>query len=390
MSVRLGTGPAGSWRVQGLTLGDNWDSDVTGKESLVDPDDLPDGLVVADETGQVVVVNRAAAALLHLPADEILGKDISDALPLTDLDGRSWWACTDPYGGLPTRTGQPERALLLPDGRELLVTARYVRRRPRGPVGQVVVSLRGAHVRERQERGRAELIATVAHELRSPLTSVKGFTATLLRKWERFSDDQKRLMLETVDADADRLTRLITELLDIARIDSGRLEIRRRPVDLAVLVRRQVDGLVAAGHSADRFAVDVVAPLPQMWLDQDKVDQVLANLLENAVRHGEGAVAVTIEPYGDDPAGAAVTISDEGPGIPDELVGRIFTRFWRDARRGGTGLGLYIVKGLIEAHGGSISVARSAGGGAAFRFVLPVGTPEFALESDVESDLDRA
>jgi signal transduction histidine kinase len=340
----------------------------------VEPDDLPDGLLVADETGQVVVVNAAATALLRLTADEVLGKDVAAVLPLVDGDGRSWWACTDPYGGLPTRTGQPERSLALPDGRELLVTARYVRQRPCGPVVRLVVALRGAHVRERQERQRADLVATVAHELRSPLTSVKGFTATLLRKWERFTDDQKRLMLETVDADADRLTRLIADLLDIARIDSGRLELHRQAVDMHAVVRRHVDGLVAAGHPAERFAVHARGALPEMWVDRDKLDQVFANLLENAVRHGEGRVGIAIEPHD---GGMAVTVSDEGPGIPEEMVGRIFTRFWRGSRRGGTGLGLYIVKGIVEAHGGTIEVARAAGGGAAFRFVLPHGAPEF-------------
>jgi signal transduction histidine kinase len=343
----------------------------------VDPDDLPDGLVVADETGQVVLINAAAARLLRLPADEMLGKDLTEVLPLVDADGRSWWAVTDPYSGLATRTGQPERQLALPDGRQLLVTARYVRTRRAGPVTRLVVSLRGAHARQRRERRTAELVATVAHELRSPLTSVKGFTSTLLRKWERFTDEQKRLVLETVDADAGRLTRLIADLLDIARIDSGRLEIRRRPVELGAVARRHIEGLVAAGLPAERFAVAMPQPLPDLWLDGDRIDQVFANLLENAVRHGQGKVVVRIEPWD---GGAAVTVTDEGPGIPDELMGRIFTRFWRDPQRGGTGLGLHIVKALVEAHGGTIEVTRSPGGGAAFRFVLPRSAPDDATD----------
>ena len=162
---------------------------------------------------------------------------------------RTWKAAaggslTDPYGGLATRVGQPERNLLLPGGREVLVSARYVRDAPdRAASAGVVVSLRDTEARRRTERSHAELIATVAHELRSPLTSVKGFTATLLAKWERFTDDQKRLMLETVDADANRVTRLIAELLDISRIDSGRLELRRQPVDIAAAVGRHVQAL---------------------------------------------------------------------------------------------------------------------------------------------------
>ncbi|GAA1518178.1 ATP-binding protein [Streptomyces albidochromogenes] len=348
----------------------------------IDPDDLPDGLVVADESGRVVCFNAAAARITATPREAALGRPLETALPLEDLEGRRWWSLTDPYGGLAIRAGQPERNLLLPGGREVLVSARYVRREPTGPVRRVVVSLRGTEARRRTERSHAELIATVAHELRSPLTSVKGFTATLLAKWERFTDDQKKLMLETVDADAGRITRLIAELLDISRIDSGRLEVRRQPVDLPTAVGRHVQAHISNGQPPDRFLVRVHQPLPDCWADPDKIDQVLGNLLENAVRHGEGTVTIEVGAAplktADHAAkGTAVTVSDEGAGIPEESMGRVFTRFWRGSKRGGTGLGLYIVKGIVEAHGGSITVGRGPGGGAEFRFILPVGAPAY-------------
>ncbi|MEU6014099.1 ATP-binding protein [Streptomyces sp. NPDC047515] len=350
-------------------------------DAAVDPDDLPDGLVVADETGRVICFNAAATRITAVPRAAALGRPLEHALPLEDLKGRRWWALTDPYGGLATRVGQPERNLLLPGGREVLVSARYVREHPTGPVRRLVVSLRGTEARRRNERSHAELIATVAHELRSPLTSVKGFTATLLAKWERFTDDQKRLMLETVDADAGRVTRLIAELLDISRIDSGRLELRRQPVDLSAAVERHVQTLTANGQTPDRFLVRTCQPLPVVWADPDKVDQVLGNLLENAVRHGEGTVTIEVAPAPakSDEKGTAVTVSDEGPGIPEESMGRVFTRFWRGSKRGGTGLGLYIVKGIVEAHGGTITVGRGPGGGAEFRFILPVSTPAYLV-----------
>lgn len=354
----------------------------------VDPDDLPDGLVVADETGHVICFNAAAVRITAVDADEALGAPLERALPLEDLEGRRWWQLTDPYGGLATRFAQPERNLLLPGGREVLVSARYVRTAPTGPVRRVVVSLRDTEARRRTERSHAELIATVAHELRSPLTSVKGFTATLLAKWERFTDDQKKLMLETVDADANRVTRLIAELLDISRIDSGRLELRRQPVDIGAAVGRHIQAHVASGQDADRFLVRIQQPLPDCWADPDKIDQVLSNLLENAVRHGEGTVTIDVaastpssevSPRERGGAETAVTVSDEGAGIPEESMGRVFTRFWRGSKRGGTGLGLYIVKGIVEAHGGTITVGRAPGGGAQFRFTLPVGTPAYLL-----------
>jgi signal transduction histidine kinase len=254
---------------------------------------------------------------------------------------------------------------------------------------RLVISLRGAQQRERLERSRAELVSTVAHELRSPLTSVKGFTATLLNKWGRFTDDQKRVMLETVNADADRVTRLITELLDVSRLESGRMEVHRQLVDLPDRVRKIIAGRVAAGDAEDRFRLEVRHGMPETWLDADKIDQILGNLVENAVRHGAGIVTIVVEPaHLDDasdldetgaktslgmPDAAAVSVRDQGEGIAPDVAPRVFRQFWRGKRRGGTGLGLYIVKGLVEAHGGTIGVRGAPGGGAEFRFIVPAG-----------------
>ena len=339
-------------------------------------DDLPDGVLVAGEDRRVTALNGAGERLLGTSADSALGRDFREVLPLTDDQGRDWWACTDPYGGLPSRIRQPERQLTLPSGRELLVTAAYVRGTDRALVRLVVV-LRDTHARERIERSRANLVSTVAHELRSPLTSVKGFTAPLLAKWERFNDDQKRLMLQTVNADADRVTRLITELLDVSRIDAGRLEMRKQVVDLPAAVSKAVAGQVAAGEPESRFVVRELGTLPEMWVDPDKFQQVIGNLVENALRHGDGVVTVSLGPRGSDGEGAVVTVSDEGEGIPEATAARVLTRFWRGDRLSGTGLGLYIVKGLVEAPGGTVDVGRAPGGGARFRFLLPPGAAPY-------------
>ena len=356
---------------------------------LVFGDDLPDGLVIADRAGLVTVFNRAASRLTGLESGLALGRDIREILPLRDSQDRSWWARSQPYDGLSTRTRHPEQSLYLADGTELLVTIGYVRdprggqprpdwHRTGGAVRRMVVSLRGAQQRARLERSRADLVSTVAHELRSPLTSVKGFTATLLAKWSRFTDDQKRLMLETVNADADRVTRLITELLDVSRIESGRIEIHRELVDIPDRVERLVAGRVAAGDPADKFRVEVRGELPETWLDADKLDQIMCNLIENAVRHGAGTVTTVVESLPSAGAGGvAVSVRDQGQGISPELAPRVFRQFWRAKRRGGAGLGLFIVKGLVQAHGGDITVQQAPGGGAEFRFTMPAGTPDF-------------
>jgi signal transduction histidine kinase len=350
---------------------------LTDAQSLM-ADELPDGLVVADDAGRVVVYNRAAVRLTGIAAEEAIGKYVYDVLPFRDDDGCDWWMFVDPYNGLATRTRHPERSLILGEGVELLVSVGYVRDGRSGPVRRLVITLRGAQQRARLERSRAELVSTVAHELRAPLTSVKGFTATLLAKWSRFSDDQKRVMLETVNADADRVTRLITELLDVSRIESGRMEVRRQLVDVPERARKIIAGRVASGEPEDRFRLEAAFDLPETWLDADKIDQILGNLVENAVRHGAGIVTVVVQRAqvsGDQQEAIAVSVRDQGEGIPPEMSLRVFRQFWRGKRRGGTGLGLYIVKGLVEAMNGEIAVACAPGGGAEFRFTVPAGTP---------------
>jgi signal transduction histidine kinase len=229
-------------------------------------------------------------------------------------------------------------------------------------VTDVAVSLRSGRARARLDRDRSDLVATVAHELRSPLTGVKGFVQALLNRWDRLNDEQKKLMLTTVHADSDRLSRLITELLDVARLDTGRLSMHQRPCDLPVLVGRVVDSVRAgAPHS-----IEVITPddLPEVWADPDKLTQVLTNLVENAIRHGSDPVTVTA--YVDDSAGGlvAVRVDDSGEGIAPEIRQRAFTKFWTTGQRGGSGLGLYLVNGLVRAHGGTVTIGDAPTGGA--------------------------
>jgi signal transduction histidine kinase len=316
-------------------------------------------------------VNAEARRLLELADDVGPGDPLDTVMALQDLDGNDWFACAKPYTGIALRVVLLESSWLTTSGREVLVTGRLRRSRPNGPVQRCVVAIRDAKSRAVVDAERSNLVATVAHELRSPLTGVKGFTATLLSKWDRFNDEQKLLMLRTVDADADRLTRLIAELLDVARIDSGRLSIRKEPVDLVDAVGRQLEPLSAANGR------DIALEAPdeaKVWVDRDKLAQVVANLVENAVEHGGGEikVAITSLPGG----GAEIVVDDDGPGIAEDIRPRVFTKFWKHGRGGGTGLGLYIVGGLVAAHDGTVSVESSPGGGARLRVVLPHGQPD--------------
>jgi signal transduction histidine kinase len=325
-------------------------------------DALPDGVVVAGPGGEVLLSNLAAERMLGLCRDEVVGRPLGEVLQLTDQAGRDWCSTNRPYDGLVTRSGIPEQTWVTSGGQEVLVTARIHRERRGAPVSEVALSLRSGRGRARLDRERSDLVATVAHELRSPLTGVKGFVQVMRNRWAQLSDEQKLMMLGTVHSDADRLTRLITELLDVARIDTGRLAIHRRPVDARLYVRRAVDS-VRAGTSR---TIEYQPPddLPDVLADPDKLTQVVTNLVENAVRHGGGVVRVTTTAIREPFTGVRVRVEDEGEGIPEPMRRRVVTKFWTGGAGGGSGLGLYLVNGLVRAHGGQLGVGDADGGGA--------------------------
>jgi signal transduction histidine kinase len=330
-------------------------------------DALPDGVVIADHAGIVRLVNDRAVSLLGTTRSEAEGRPLADVLTITNQDGAGWVACTDPYGGLVTRTGVPEQSWISQSGEEVLVTARIHHAPAHGPVTDVAVSLRSGRARARLDRDRSDLVATVAHELRSPLTGVKGFVQALLNRWDRLNDDQKKLMLTTVHADSDRLSRLITELLDVARLDTGRLSMHTRNCDVAALTSRVIESVRAgAPHQIEFRAPD---DLPDVWADPDKFTQVLTNLVENAIRHGSAPVTVTASKEGEL---VVVQVDDSGDGIAPEIRQRAFTKFWTTGQRGGSGLGMYLVNGLVRAHGGTVTIDDAPEGGARIITTWPV------------------
>jgi signal transduction histidine kinase len=331
-------------------------------------DALPDGVVVADGDGTVVLVNAVARRMLGERAKP--GAALSEAVALQDQDGADWYHQIRPFDGLRSRTGVPEQSWLLPDGTEVLVTARLEWDAARTRIDRVALVIRSGRGRARLDRERSDLVATVAHELRSPLTGVKGFVTTLLSKWDRLNDDQKKLMLHTVATDAERLSRLITELLDVARIDTGRLPLYPREIDVVPVLDRIAES-VRAGTSRS-ISVTHAGAEAAAFADPDKFVQVATNLIDNAVRHGEGEVTVVSEPG---PLGVRITIDDQGEGIPEDLRARVFTKFWKHGVSGGSGLGMYIVNGLVRAHAGELTITDAPGGGARIVLDWPASDP---------------
>ena len=336
------------------------DSTPTRLRSLADY--YPDGVLGATHDGVVTILNAQAAALLGVDAEQALGLPLAEVLKLLDQDGRTWLDSNRPFDSIPIVRGVPEQSWLNAFGEEVLTTATLIRDERLSPVVGIAVGLRSGRGRARLDRERSDLVATVAHELRSPLTGVKGFVQALLNRWDKLSDDQRKMMLETVNADADRLARLIAELLDVARIDTGRLQLYPRPSSAEVLVGRVVASIEAG--TARTMNLEVEDDLPQIFADPDKFTQVVTNLVENAVRHGQGTVTVHLLAHPGDIEGVRLMVDDEGDGIPTELRRRVFTKFWTTGESGGSGLGMYIVGGLSRAHGGLVTITEAPGGGA--------------------------
>lgn len=335
---------------------------------------LPDAVVVVDRDQVVVAANPAAAAMTGLAVADMVGHAAADLFQPRGKDGRPLWE-----GGwhrsaqLRSVRSLPEQEVTLRDAHDndvrTLVTGSYQRDEKDRLTGATLV-LRDARRRVHQLATGIEIVSTVSHELRSPLTSVKGYTALLLNRWDRLRTEQKRMMLEQVNHDADRVTRLITELLDISRLESDRLVLRRQAVDLGELTASVVEkvGMEYPGLDASlRFP----SPFPRAWADPDKVVQVLTNLVENACKYGS---LVGMELVGEaDGSEVAVAVRDRGEGIPPEDLARVFTKFFRhsEGRPTGSGLGLWISRGLVEAHGGRLGVSSVPGQGSEFRFTLP-------------------
>jgi signal transduction histidine kinase len=337
-------------------------------------DGIPDPVVRLDGDRRIVAANAAAARLAGRTPAELVGKDMADVFLPRAADGTQlltdgWHSSTR----LRSVVDIPEHEVTITaDDRDLKVrvTGRY-ERNGTGAVSGAVLVLRPPRRRSNDEPTGSEVVSTVSHELRSPLTSVKGYTSLLLNRWDRLKDEQKRMMLEQVHHDADRVTRLITELLDISRLETGRLVLRRQLVDLRELASQVVEKLTMTYPDLE-CAVTFSDGFPQVYADPDKVEQVLTNLVENAAKYAS-PTGMAVHGTATDDA-VAVAVSDRGEGIPAADLPRVFKKFFRRdmGKPTGTGLGLWISRGLVEAHGGKLTATSELGTGSVFEFTLPL------------------
>jgi two-component system sensor histidine kinase KdpD len=233
-----------------------------------------------------------------------------------------------------------------------------------------------AEIRAETERMRSSLLSSVSHDLRTPLASITGAASSLLETRAALDTPTSRELLETIQEESERLSRLVNNLLQMTRVESGALQLHRDWLPLEEIVGAALERLKR--RLGDRpVSTRLPEDLPLVPVDDVLIEQVLINLLENALKYTPSGSPIEVAAWASE-EGVTVEVADRGPGLGPGEEARVFEKFYRGRRTsgGGAGLGLAICRGFIESHGGRIWAENRAGGGAAFRFTLPVvGTP---------------
>ncbi len=330
-------------------------------------DSMVEGIVVVDAENHLVLTNRAAARAFGF-SEPATGRALIEAVRHHEVAALAARLVQEPAVlGYELRIeGTPARFLQ--------INGVALRDAEGTPNGAVLVFHDITRVRE-LEGVRQEFVANVSHELRTPLSLIKGATETLLDGAKSDPVALERL-LGIVDRHADRLTLLIDDLLLLAKLDSGRVVLNVQPTPLRLAVQEVIEDLAPRALAREMRLLNTLPSGMLAQADQDRLRQVLANLIDNAIKYGRAAGAVTISGRIVNEKWIEVCVRDDGPGIPAEARARVFERFYRadkarSREQGGTGLGLAIVKHVVQAHGGDVRVESELGQGAAFYFTLP-------------------
>ena len=339
----------------------------------------PVGVVVLDaRTGAAVSFNREIARILDGLRDEgQRPEELLDVVTFVRSDGRAVSLSDLP---LPEAlsAGETVRAeeivLRVPDGRSVsaLLNATPIHSEE-GRLDTFIVTLQDMTPLKEQERLRAEFLAMVSHELRTPLTSIKGSAATALGARTEVDPAVSTQFFRIIEEQADRMQELVSDLLDVARIESSTLAVNPEPAEMAVLVDRARNAFLNSG-AANHLDIDIEPGLPLVLADRQRIVQVIGNLLSNAARYSPEGSTIRVSAARRD-VHVAVSVVDMGKGIPDQSLPQLFRKFSRGQQEeygGDTGLGLAICKGIVEAHGGRIWGENDGPGlGARFTFTLP-------------------
>ncbi len=344
-------------------------------------DSLASGLVVLDAQGRVALLNRALAELLHASPADWTGRPAAE---LAALMGRYALPVAFPRFDWPQVAGS--RDIEWRDGESL----RFFREDcvplaadagtggARAASRGRVVAYHDVSHEKAVDRMKSEFISVASHELRTPMTSIKGSVDLILSGFAGDMSPEMQELLEIAQKSCDRLVRLVNDILDLSKIEAGQLKLNLSRLDLTDVAVRSICSVKPLADKTEvRLRVDRPQPLPLVEADPDRIEQVITNLLSNAVKFSPPKGEVVVELSAEE-EWVRCSVRDQGPGIAEKDLPRIFGKFQQlseGRRRGGTGLGLAITRGLVDEHRGSIWVESRVGEGSRFIFRLPVAPP---------------
>jgi two-component system phosphate regulon sensor histidine kinase PhoR len=319
---------------------------------------MPDPALVVDENGRFLMINGAAAELFHVAGTFELGQTVAGRLGNPLLEAM--------LAGDDHRDGQVEVAMGQPP-RAYRAAVRGIHSAEGRRLGRIMV-LDDITTERETAQIKADLVAVMGHELRTPLTIIKGYVRTLLRKGSDIDERTRNMALSALDTNTDRLERLVEDLLLMSAIETSRPRLHLEPADVA-----------AAASEREAERVQVRRPRGELvvQVDRPKLDQILNHLLDNALKYSDGAVVLEVSDKGED---VEVAVTDSGPGIFSGDIPLLFERFQQldgtsTRAQGGTGIGLYICRRLVEALGGRLWCESRLGVGSRFAFTIPKDQP---------------
>jgi PAS domain S-box-containing protein len=338
-----------------------------------------DGLLLSSPEGKVQRCNPAMATLIGKPEAEITGRNIREFIDVESLVETE--IETEPGNG--DENSPKNCTVYCANGMGLIVPMAHLpvpgsRSSNADRAHLTIVYIVQAHS---VQQAQTEFVSTVSHELRTPLTSIKGFADTIIRAGDRLDASQQRRYIGIIKDQADRLTRLVEDLLAVSRLESRKMQLTIRALQLDDAVYRVCQNL-ADKSARHQISIKIPPGLSPVWADADRLEQILTNLIDNAIKYSPAGTTVTVtaRALSQQPEVVEFSVTDQGAGISEDYLPQIFNKFSRHdnpltRQTEGTGLGLYITKSLVLALDGNISVTSSQGS-TTFTVQIPAATPE--------------
>lgn len=354
-----------------------------------------DGVMILDWRWRITSFNRAMEHLTGWPREEAIGRPCAEVLGIHNDQNVNICLTACPLQRLPRMTNPTvEGRITTRDGRERYISSRYSP--TYGPDDEflgAIANVRDITAQILEDQQQATFISVISHELKTPVAIIKGYASTLSRTDANWDIETVRDGLNVIEEESDRLNELIGNLLDVSRLQAGGLRLRFGPVDLPALSERIVQAIAAMTPAHFEFQLRFPSGFPPVHADEERLRMVLSNLLSNAVKYSPDGGVIRLGGWAEADE-AIVYVSDQGVGIAPEDQPRIFDRFYRvDNTLGrqtqGAGLGLYLARAIVEAHGGKLWVESQPGRGSRFIFTLPLELRSLSVETDVPPLLEQ-